>query len=142
MVQVTLTLIYQIFLNLVNFIAHFCNKNIIIQKHQLHQKNCISYQLQSKKTCPRSLAQNIKSRQITNILQSNRNFLLTTLNFLRTINTMFLKQQVYYYPNSELSKGIFMPVYRNVHLNSDAQTRNVLFVFFLQQAIFPQINSK
>ena len=39
-VQVTLTLIYQTFVVSVNFIAHTCNKKIIIywwKKHQLHQ---------------------------------------------------------------------------------------------------------
>ena len=61
--------------------------------------------------------------------QSNRNFLLTPINFLRTINLMFLKQQDYYYPNSKLSSGIFKAIYQNVHLNSGAQNRKCAFLY-------------
>ena len=62
--------------------------------------------------------------------QSNRNSLLTPLNFLRTMNLLFVKQQVYHYPISEISSGIFMAVYRNMHLNSGAQNRKCTFIYY------------
>ena len=74
--------------------------------------------------------------------QSNRSFLFTLLNFLRTINLLFLKQLVYYYPNSELNSAIFMPIYHNVRVNSGVQNRKCTFLYTDISLYFLQINPK